>query len=141
VLPDACALDHVALLHLRLGRRGLLLRSVTASGSKLGLEVVLDLLLARLLLLLERGEVALGLVLLALLLLGRLLLLLWGVLTVTVPAGVGMLTFLARSANISVTSSTSLSSAHHVSHVCGIAGGLTLGQAVALSRGLTAVGL
>jgi hypothetical protein len=79
VRPDAGALHHVALLHLLLFGSGcLFLSSVATSGGELGLEVVLDLLLAALLLLLERSKVALGsvLALLALLLLARLLLLL-----------------------------------------------------------------
>ena len=79
VRPDASALHHVTLLDLVLfGSRCLFLGGVTTSSGELGLEVILDLLLARLLLLLERGEVAVGglLTLLALLLLGRLLLLL-----------------------------------------------------------------
>jgi hypothetical protein len=79
VLPDAGALDHVALLHFGLGGGGLLfaLGLVAACGSKLGLEVVLNLLLARLLLFLERGEVVFSAFVVAiLLLLGRLLLLL-----------------------------------------------------------------
>jgi hypothetical protein len=76
VRPDAGALDHVALLDIVLLGSGCLL----FSGSKLSLEVILDLLLAGLLLLLERSEVTLGSIvaLLAfLLLLGRLLLLLF----------------------------------------------------------------
>jgi hypothetical protein len=76
VRPDASALHHVTLLDLVLfGSRCLFLGGVTTSSGELGLEVVLNLLLARLLLLLERSEVAIG-GLLALLLLGRLLLLL-----------------------------------------------------------------
>jgi hypothetical protein len=81
VRPDAGALDHVALLDIvLLGSGCLLFSSIATSGSKLSLEVILDLLLAGLLLLLERSEVALGSIvaLLAfLLLLGRLLLLLF----------------------------------------------------------------
>ena len=79
MLPNAGALHHVALLYFRLGGSSLLLTLslVSASSSELGLEVVLDLLLAGLLLFLERSEVALAsLFLLALLLLGGLLLLL-----------------------------------------------------------------
>jgi hypothetical protein len=79
VRPDASALDHVALLNIVLLSSGcLLLGSIATSSSELGLEVVLNLLLAGLLLLLERSEVTLGgiVALLALLLLGRLLLLL-----------------------------------------------------------------
>jgi hypothetical protein len=81
VLPDAGALHHVAFLYFGFGGGGLLFAlGLVASGSgELGFEVVLDLLLARLLLLLERGKVALCAVLflaLALLLLCRLLLLL-----------------------------------------------------------------
>jgi hypothetical protein len=79
VLPDAGALDHVALLDFRLGG-GCFLFAVglfATSGCELGLEVILDLLLAGLLLLLERGEVVFsGLLVAVLLLLGRLLLLL-----------------------------------------------------------------
>ncbi len=54
VLPDAGALHHVAFLYFGFGGSDLLLAFglVSASGSELGLEVVLDLLLARLLLLL-----------------------------------------------------------------------------------------
>jgi hypothetical protein len=80
VLPDASALHHVAFLDFGFGGGGLLLAfGLVASGSgELSFEVVLDLLLAGLLLLLERGEVALCAILfLALLLLGRLLLLLF----------------------------------------------------------------
>lgn len=79
VRPDAGALHHIALLnHFLFGSGCLLFSGVATSGSELGLEVVLDLLLAGLLLLLQCGEVTLGgvLTLLALLLLGRLLLLL-----------------------------------------------------------------
>lgn len=79
VLPDAGALDHVALLHFRLSRSSVLfgLGLVATSSGELGLEVVLDLLLAGLLLFLERGEVVLAsIVLTILLLLGGLLLLL-----------------------------------------------------------------
>lgn len=79
VRPDAGALHHVALLDLLLFNFGcLLLSSIATSSSELSFEVVLNLLLARLLLLLERSEVALGSVftILALLLLGGLLLLL-----------------------------------------------------------------
>jgi len=79
VLPDAGALDHVALLHFWLRGSGLVfaISLLTAGSSKLGLEVVLDLLLAGLLLFLERGEVVLSSFLVALfLLLGGLLLLL-----------------------------------------------------------------
>lgn len=70
--PDAGALDHVALLYLRLsssGRLLLALRLLASSSGQLGFEVVLDLLLAGLLLLLERGEVVFSGVLLALFLL------------------------------------------------------------------------
>jgi hypothetical protein len=80
VRPNAGTLHHVALLNIVLfGSWCLLLSSITASGSELGLEIILDLFLAGLLLLLERSEVALGgsvLALLALLLLAGLLLLL-----------------------------------------------------------------
>jgi hypothetical protein len=78
-LPDPGALDHVALLHFGLSGGCLLfaLGLVAASSSKLGLEVVLDLLLARLFLFLECGEVVFSSFLVTiLLLLGRLLLLL-----------------------------------------------------------------
>lgn len=80
VLPDTGSLHHVAFLDFWLGSGGLVVAlSLLATGSgELGLEVVLDLLLGRLLLLLERSEVALSTFLfLAFLLLGRLLLLLW----------------------------------------------------------------
>lgn len=79
VRPDAGALDHVTLLNIvLLGSGCLLLSSIATSSSELSLKVVLDLLLAGLLLLLERSEVTLGSIvaLLAFLLLGRLLLLL-----------------------------------------------------------------
>tara|TARA_R110002003_G_scaffold1005_2_gene21963 strand:+ start:16492 stop:16800 length:309 start_codon:yes stop_codon:yes gene_type:complete len=79
VLPDASALDHVALLHLGFGRGSLFftLGLVATSGCKFSLEVVLDLLLRRLLLFLKRSEVVLsGFLVAFLLLLGRLLLLL-----------------------------------------------------------------
>ena len=79
VRPDTGALHHVALLDLLLFGSGcLLLGSVATGSSELGLEVILDLLLAGLLLLLERSEVAFASVvtLLALLLLAGLLLLL-----------------------------------------------------------------
>ena len=48
VLPDAGTLHHVALLYFWLGSRSLLLALslVASSSSELGLEVVLDLLLA-----------------------------------------------------------------------------------------------
>jgi hypothetical protein len=80
VLPDAGALDHVALLYFWLSGSGLLfaLGLVAAGSRELGLEVVLDLLFAGLLLFLQRSEVVLsGLLVAFLLLLGRLLLLLW----------------------------------------------------------------
>jgi len=80
VFPDAGALHHVAFLYFGFGSSDLLLAFglVSTGGSELGLEVVLDLLLAGLLLLLQRGEVALCAVLfLAFLLLGGLLLLLY----------------------------------------------------------------
>lgn len=79
VLPDAGALDHVAFLHFRLSGSSVLfgLGLFSASSSKLSLEVVLDLLLAGLLLFLERGEIVLtSIIITFLLLLGRLLLLL-----------------------------------------------------------------
>jgi hypothetical protein len=112
-LPDTRALHHVAFLYFGFGGGGLLFAfGLVASGSgELGFEVVLDLLLAGLLLLLERGEVALCAVLfLALLLLGRLLLLLLRVSLVPEVSICVYRTFFARSANMSVTSSTSLSS-------------------------------
>lgn len=114
VLPDAGALHHVALLYFGFGGSDLLLAFglVSAGGSELGLEVVFDLLLARLLLFLQCSKVALCAVLvLAFLLLARLLLLLWfRQWSFNSTIAFCALTFFARSANISVTSSTSLSS-------------------------------
>lgn len=83
VRPDAGALHHVALLDFLLFSSGcLLLGGIATSSGELGLEVILNLLLAGLLLLLKRSEVAIGSVfaaLLALLLLAGLLLLLFRV--------------------------------------------------------------
>lgn len=80
VLPDAGALHHVALLDFGCSSGSVVLLAfslVASCSSELRFEVVLDLLLARLLLLLESGKVSLASVLFALfLLLGRLLLLL-----------------------------------------------------------------
>lgn len=80
VLPNASALHHVALLNFWLCDSGLFfaLGLFATRSSELSLEIVLDLLLGRLLLFLERGKVALcTFFLLTLLLLGRLLLLLY----------------------------------------------------------------
>lgn len=80
MLPNASALHHVALLYFGLGSGCLVFALAlvcTVGGSKLGLEVILDLLFARLFLFLQRGEVTFScVVILTLLLLGRLLLLL-----------------------------------------------------------------
>jgi hypothetical protein len=81
VLPDAGALDHVALLDFGLGGCGFLFAVglFATGGCELGFEVVFNLLLAGFLLLLERGEVVLSSLLVAVFLLlgGLLLLLLW----------------------------------------------------------------
>lgn len=114
MLPDASALQHIAFLYFGFRSGGLLLVLwlLPSSSEDLSIEVLLNLLLTGLLLFLERCEITLAsIAIFALSLLARLLLLLslmsaiYPVLFHGYPC-----TFFARSANMSVTSSTSLSS-------------------------------